>query len=243
MRFSRAQGAIERRAATARSKLGQGATEYLVLLAAVLIIALVSIALLGWFPGLSGDAQRSESQIAWNTAGGGGSIAIVDASVTSTGIAVSSRPYLRIRNTGSQTLRLSKIFGTRTDSPAYARPFTGPQEWIAVYENYFTGATPLHNLTEIEIPPGEEGCFGEFTQGGKSICAEHRFYVEAQGAPGFPYSQDEHLAIALSSCNSDGTGRLVIKDFGFEYLVVIEGKTLAKRQSWKELSLACGPRR
>jgi len=34
-----------------RSYIGQGATEYLVLLAVVLIVALVSVALLGFFPG------------------------------------------------------------------------------------------------------------------------------------------------------------------------------------------------
>jgi hypothetical protein len=44
---------------------GQGATEYLVLLAVVLIIALVSIALLGFFPGLAGDARRTQSDSYW----------------------------------------------------------------------------------------------------------------------------------------------------------------------------------
>jgi hypothetical protein len=44
---------------------GQGATEYLVLLAVVLIIALVSIALLGFFPGLAGDARKTQSDSYW----------------------------------------------------------------------------------------------------------------------------------------------------------------------------------
>ncbi len=44
---------------------GQGATEYLVLLAVVLIIALVSIALLGFFPGLAGDAKITQSNAYW----------------------------------------------------------------------------------------------------------------------------------------------------------------------------------
>ncbi len=44
---------------------GQGATEYLVLLAVVLIIALVSIALLGFFPGLTGDAKLTQSDAYW----------------------------------------------------------------------------------------------------------------------------------------------------------------------------------
>ena len=46
---------------------GQGATEYLVLLAAVLIIALVSLALLGFFPGMAGDAKISQSAAYWRS--------------------------------------------------------------------------------------------------------------------------------------------------------------------------------
>ena len=46
----------------------QGAVEYLVLLAVVLIIALVSVALLGFFPGMASDAQITQSQIYWQSA-------------------------------------------------------------------------------------------------------------------------------------------------------------------------------
>jgi hypothetical protein len=59
------QGAIESLAATARPMRAQGATEYLVLLAVVLIIALVSIALLGFFPGLASDARITQSTSYW----------------------------------------------------------------------------------------------------------------------------------------------------------------------------------
>ena len=43
----------------------QGATEYLILLAVVLIIALVSVALLGFFPGVSYDARVAQSDAYW----------------------------------------------------------------------------------------------------------------------------------------------------------------------------------
>ncbi len=46
----------------------QGATEYLVLLAVVVIVALVSIALLGFFPGTASDSQLTESAIYWQSA-------------------------------------------------------------------------------------------------------------------------------------------------------------------------------
>ncbi|MEM2138065.1 MAG: hypothetical protein QW568_03170 [Candidatus Anstonellaceae archaeon] len=45
---------------------GQGATEYLVLLAVVLIIGLVTTALLGFFPGVAGDVSISESTLYWS---------------------------------------------------------------------------------------------------------------------------------------------------------------------------------
>ncbi|MCX6770540.1 MAG: hypothetical protein NTX79_00640 [Candidatus Micrarchaeota archaeon] len=58
---------------------GQGATEYLVLLAVVLIVALVSVALLGFFPGMASDARITQSQTYWR--GQAKPFAIMDASV------------------------------------------------------------------------------------------------------------------------------------------------------------------
>ncbi|HIH18981.1 TPA: hypothetical protein HA225_03310 [Candidatus Micrarchaeota archaeon] len=63
---------------------GQGATEYLVLLAVVLIIALVSIALLGFFPGLASDARITQSNSYWR--GEARPFAILEHSVTSGGV-------------------------------------------------------------------------------------------------------------------------------------------------------------
>ena len=65
---SAGQGAIEQGAHSAshiQLLRGQGATEYLVLLAVVLIIGLVSVALLGFFPGISGGISEAESQAYW----------------------------------------------------------------------------------------------------------------------------------------------------------------------------------
>ena len=59
---------------------GQGATEYLVLLAVVLIVALVSVALLGFFPGMASDARITQSQSYWR--GQAQPFAIQDASLS-----------------------------------------------------------------------------------------------------------------------------------------------------------------
>ncbi len=65
-------------------KKGQGATEYLVLLAVVLIVAMVAIALLGFFPGLAGDAKKTQSDAYWR--GEARPFAILEHSQSGTGL-------------------------------------------------------------------------------------------------------------------------------------------------------------
>jgi len=62
---------------------GQGATEYLVLLAVVLIVALVSVALLGFFPGMASDARTTQSQSYWR--GQARPFAILESTINATG--------------------------------------------------------------------------------------------------------------------------------------------------------------
>ena len=77
MRSYKGQGATELRAGTTYCPLrGQGATEYLVLLAVVLIVALVSVALLGFFPGMAMDSRLAQSKMYWSSAS---PVAIVEA--------------------------------------------------------------------------------------------------------------------------------------------------------------------
>ncbi len=51
-----------------KRKKGQGASEYLILLGAVLLIGLVVIALLGYYPGTSNDISKSQTSLYWSTA-------------------------------------------------------------------------------------------------------------------------------------------------------------------------------
>ena len=46
---------------------GQGATEYLILFAVVLIVALVAVALLGFFPGVGANAKSSGTSAYWSS--------------------------------------------------------------------------------------------------------------------------------------------------------------------------------
>ena len=86
----------------------QGATEYLILLAVVLIVALVSVALLGFFPGMASDAQITQSQTYWQSTS---PIAIIEsnAKLVCHTSANYTYPYLRLRNTGNYPITITKI--------------------------------------------------------------------------------------------------------------------------------------
>jgi len=87
---------------------GQGATEYLVLLAVVLIVALVSVALLGFFPGMASDAQVTQSQAYWSSAS---PIAVGEFAAkysTNWGLTFVS---MKIKNQGAYPIRITKMLG------------------------------------------------------------------------------------------------------------------------------------
>jgi len=69
---------------------GQGATEYLVLLAVVLIVALVSVALLGFFPGMANDSKITQSDAYWR--GVARPFAIIDFAINATNVTNASNP-------------------------------------------------------------------------------------------------------------------------------------------------------
>jgi len=46
---------------------GQGATEYLIILAVIIVIALVVVGVMGWFPGLSGGITEQQSKAYWQS--------------------------------------------------------------------------------------------------------------------------------------------------------------------------------
>ncbi len=184
---------------------GQGATEYLVLLAVVLIIALVSIALLGFFPGTASDSQIAESQIYWKSAS---PLAIVDTSGAFSNV---SNPgynfvYLRIRNTGQYSIRLNQMLAHGEKINRY-------------YDNV---AATYKFMNNIYIAPGEEACLSGVNL---PYCQEHTIAFTAYN-PG--QSSQETLTAATSMCDSSGQGTLLLKDVGFNYTVYVEGASIVK---------------
>jgi len=183
----------------------QGATEYLVLLAVVLIVALVSVALLGFFPGMASDAQITQSQAYWQ------SMQPISISEFGPAYAYSSLPtgvptntYFRIRNNGQYRIRLEKMLGGGNT--------------VNVYYNY-----PLSRSDgwgNITLSPGEEACIGSGYLPNRP-CYEH--HVEFYQVSGSNY-------LAAQLCNADGTGMLKINGFGFEYTEFIDGQQITKRE-------------
>ncbi|MCD6227180.1 class III signal peptide-containing protein [Candidatus Micrarchaeota archaeon] len=80
---------------------GQGATEYLVLLGVVLIVALVAIALLGFFPGLSSNTKETQARSYWS--GVASPFQITDYSYSGTTLTIN------VRNTRSERLTIGNI--------------------------------------------------------------------------------------------------------------------------------------
>ena len=198
-------------------KLGQGATEYLVLLAVVLIVALVSVALLGFFPGMASDAQLTQSQTYWQSAS---PIAVIEApgAYAYTPNTAYAMAYWRIRNTGAYPIRLVKIYG---------------QGGSTINESQAPGP-----LTAIYLAPGEETCFNHWAL--PSVTCPNggpygMYFIVGSG------SISTHVLYgAKTVCNSDGTGILDIPQFGFEYIEYIEGQQITKREiGSKDLLIKC----
>lgn len=94
------------------AKKGQGATEYLVLLAVVLIVAMVAISLLGFFPGITTDAQIGQSKAYWS--GTARPISIMETAQSNGAIAGSGDPNYRylaltIRNIDAEPRTIDAI--------------------------------------------------------------------------------------------------------------------------------------
>jgi hypothetical protein len=185
----------------------QGATEYLVLLAVVLIIALVSVALLGFFPGMASDAQMTQSKTYWQ---GATPIAVVETDARATpawwnGGAV---PYLRIRNNGNYKITITKVMG----NGQWASVTYGPSGFPSI-SSYFT------------LAPGEEKYFAHSSAWS---VPQSQCIMLSTGAGG---NGDIYIYGLPSVCsNVSPYGYVKIPNFGFEYIEYIEGQQITKKQ-------------
>jgi hypothetical protein len=216
------QGSIESKSAsTAGTLLAQGATEYLVLLAVVLIVALVSVALLDFFPGMASDAQITQSQAYWRSAT---PIAIVESGAkTQVNNPGSTYPYLRIKNNGAYPIRLTGIIGGDGVKITQFRGYGGD-----------CSATDPANISDYYyMAPGEEKYFDLWFG---SPC--RWFFYMITGA-----STSYYAGGASSICQNSTTspGTIDYKTFGFEYIEYIDNQQITKREIGKEFIVKCLP--
>ena len=203
----------------------QGATEYLVLLAVVLIVALVSVALLGFFPGMASDAQVTQSKAYWQSMqpiAVGGEDARMATSVGGT----STYAYLRLKNNGAYPIRITKVYA----GSSYAATFYCD-------DDICHGGWTTFNISDwFYLAPGEETYFGRKTLNGNFPSRAMQF---ATGTSSGSY----YLGVGSGTiCQNSSTspGMLLVKDFGFEYIEYIDGQQITKKEiGAKPLLIKC----
>jgi len=203
------------------SSKGQGATEYLVLLAVVLIVALVSVALLGFFPGMASDAQMTQSKTYWASA--------QPISMTEWGARAYSGNgnvylYLRIKNSGAYPARVTGLVG-------------GDGAKITQFGGGSCGAPNPANISDYYyLAPGEEKYFGWAGSGFGTPCSPVIF-LSTGSSTGYT------LGGAKSVCqnSSSSPGMAVYNSFGFEYIEYLDNsQQITKREMGaKPLTIKC----
>jgi len=204
----------------------QGATEYLVLLAVVLIVALVSVALLGFFPGMASDAQITQSQMYWKSAT---PIAIMESGARMATGESFTRPYLLLRNTGVYPIRITGIIG---GDGGTATTF---------YASTNAACTPTttgeYNISDyFYLGPGEEKYLAP---GGSWYGLPCYKYIRAYAGG---TSSNSNVYGASSACQNSTTspGVLDYPSFGFEYIEYLDSnQQITKRQIGKDLIIKC----
>jgi hypothetical protein len=208
------------------SPRAQGATEYLVLLAVVLIVALVSVALLGFFPGMASDSRITQSQAYWQSAS---PIAITEAhAMAFTGWGGGyTLPFIRVKNNGVYPIRITQMVAPNANyvSTIYVVSTCGANGTYANISDWYY------------LAPGEEKYFNP----------DRTSYIASWGCTRMvrfktdSTSTFHELGGASSVCavSNSTPGFLEYKSFGFDYIEYIDGQSITKRQVGQPLIIKC----
>jgi hypothetical protein len=195
----------------------QGSTEYLVLLAVVLIIALVSLALLSFFPGTSLDAKLTQNKMYWSSAS---PIAIVN-------LVAKNHPnygggenntvvYMRLRNNGAYPIRITKM--------------------ISKYSNDSLDLLFGNSNLDTYLYPGEE----------KEFCSygfEPKPPKCISGIPPLWFDLTDYVnwqsLKSYEVCHPRIKRKFFVKDLVFEYIEYVEGKQITKTTNPYDLYVEC----
>jgi len=203
----------------------QGATEYLVLLAVVLIVALVSVALLGFFPGMASDAQITQSQMYWRSAS---PIAIIETAAKANIMSGSTYVYLRVKNNGNYPIRITGVVGA--DGGKATAVYSGASAACG------TPSDGYYNISDLfYLAPGEEKYFTTSMFG--AGCIYELIFRTTASSPNMV------VGGASSVCQNSTTapGTAVMNNLGFEYIQYMEGQQITKKQIGKQMIIKCLP--
>lgn len=140
-------------AAMAASARGQGSVEYLLIIGVVLIIALMVISVLSFFPSTAGESVASQSQLYWR--GQAKPFSVIDAAFSSDGLCGAETPdggiIMVVKNTDKYNLTLRSVY---LDNEQY-------------------DVCGLHNATSsLEFTPGQERVIGVELDGTSGFCSD-----------------------------------------------------------------------
>jgi len=195
------------------------------LLAVVLIVALVSVALLGFFPGMASDAQVTQSQAYWQSAQ---PISILESAARREGGGSNNiRTYIRFRNNGMYPIRITGLIGG--DGGKSTMFYGGSSGSCGFADTYYSISDYYY------VGPGEEAYFGMSSAFGTPC--DKRIY------PTTDATTSSAVGGASSVCQNSAAvpGTLDYRLFGFEYIVYIDGQQITKRQIGKDFIVKCGP--
>lgn len=117
---------------------GQASTEYLIILAVVIIVALIVVGVMGWFPGISGAVTETESKQYWS--GMASPLSVLDYKYSGTNLQVS------MKNMGTDRLNLTAVKVATVDGTVTAVLFTAGETkaiTIADVTDCGTAGTPF----------------------------------------------------------------------------------------------------
>ena len=133
--------------------LGQGAVEYLIIIGVVLIIALMVISVLSFFPSTAGESVASQSQLYWR--GQAKPFSVIDAVYSHDGVCgvdlEEGGIIMVVKNTDKYNLTLREIY----------------------VDNTIHGVCYMNNLSSsIEFTPGQETVIGVNLDGVGGFCTD-----------------------------------------------------------------------
>jgi len=208
----------------ARFYRGQGATEYIVLLAVVLIVALVSMALLGFFPGMALDSKITQSQVYWQ-----GTMPISVTEWYGGYYLGYPRFGFRMRNSGAYPIRLTGVIGGDNGKI---------QNFYTVGGVTCTPLTPgYYSISDyFYLAPGEEKYFAP-----ASLVTCERRLIATTNATGTDGTHTVGGAQSTCQDSASAPGIINFNSIGFEYIQYIENTQITKRQIGKQVIIKCLP--